>query len=58
LLQGDEDVAGALLEEANVAVVQGSAFGLAPYFRIAYALDSASLAAACAAIHRFCREVG
>lgn len=54
LLQSDEDVAGALLDEANVAVVQGSAFGLAPYFRIAYALDDVSLAAACAAIQRLC----
>ena len=50
----DEDVAHALLDEANVAVVHGSAFGLAPYLRIAYALDEASLRQACAAIHRFC----
>lgn len=36
----DEDLAGALLDEANVAVVHGSAFGLPPYIRIAYALDN------------------
>jgi aspartate aminotransferase len=53
-LRTDEDVAHALLDEANVAVVHGSAFGLAPYLRIAYALDEASLREACAAIHRFC----
>ncbi|MFK9002739.1 pyridoxal phosphate-dependent aminotransferase [Pseudomonas pergaminensis] len=53
-LRTDEDVAHALLDEANVAVVHGSAFGLAPYLRIAYALDEASLRQACAAIHRFC----
>ncbi len=53
-LHTDEDVAHALLDEANVAVVHGSAFGLAPYLRIAYALDDASLRQACAAIHRFC----
>ncbi|MGY2044280.1 pyridoxal phosphate-dependent aminotransferase [Pseudomonas pergaminensis] len=53
-LHTDEDVAHALLDEANVAVVHGSAFGLAPYLRIAYALDEASLRQACAAIHRFC----
>ncbi|WP_426808188.1 pyridoxal phosphate-dependent aminotransferase [Pseudomonas sp. WOUb67] len=50
----DEAVALALLEEANVAVVQGSAFGLPGYLRIAYALDDESLRAACQAIHRFC----
>lgn len=54
LLETDEDVAHALLDEANVAVVHGSAFGLAPYLRIAYALDEDSLRQACAAIHRFC----
>jgi len=53
-LVDDEAVALALLEEANVAVVQGSAFGLPGYLRIAYALDDESLRAACQAIHRFC----
>nr|WP_250212222.1 pyridoxal phosphate-dependent aminotransferase [Pseudomonas fluorescens] len=53
-LQTDEDVAHALLDEANVAVVHGSAFGLAPYLRIAYALDDAALLQACEAIRQFC----
>ena len=53
-LHTDEDVADALLDEAHVAVVPGSAFGLAPYLRIAYALDDTSLRQACEAIHRFC----
>ncbi len=52
-LQTDEDVAMALLDEANVAVVQGSAFGLGPYLRIAYAIDDASLDQACQAIADF-----
>ncbi|HDS0918877.1 TPA: pyridoxal phosphate-dependent aminotransferase [Pseudomonas putida] len=55
-LVNDEAVALALLEEANVAVVQGSAFGLSGYLRIAYALDDESLRAACQAIHRFCED--
>nr|WP_218178443.1 pyridoxal phosphate-dependent aminotransferase [Pseudomonas putida] len=55
-LVNDEAVALALLEEANVAVVQGSAFGLPGYLRIAYALDDESLRAACQAIHRFCED--
>ncbi|EYS93946.1 aspartate aminotransferase [Cupriavidus sp. SK-4] len=54
LLATDEDVAGALLDEANVAVVHGSAFGLGPYIRIAYALDTDSLRQACRAIRQFC----
>lgn len=53
-LNTDEDVALALLDEVNIAVVQGSAFGLAPYFRIAYALDDESLKTACTAIKNFC----
>jgi aspartate aminotransferase len=56
-LHSDEDIAHALIEEANVAVVHGSAFGLGPYIRIAYALDDAALIAACTAIQRFCHGV-
>ena len=52
-LHTDEDVVGALLDEANVATVHGSAFGLGPYIRIAYALDDASLRQACEAIRQF-----
>lgn len=54
LLNSDEDLAHALLEEADVAVVHGSAFGLGPYLRVAYALDDPALQRACDAIERFC----
>ncbi|NWE49465.1 pyridoxal phosphate-dependent aminotransferase [Pseudomonas gingeri] len=57
LLSSDEDVAHALLDEADVAVVHGSAFGLGPYIRIAYALDDTSLRQACEAIQRFCHAL-
>jgi aspartate aminotransferase len=57
VLQTDEDVAHALLDEADVAVVHGSAFGLGPYIRIAYALDDASLRQACEAIRAFCTSL-
>ncbi|MFZ6772364.1 pyridoxal phosphate-dependent aminotransferase [Undibacterium sp. SXout7W] len=57
ILSTDEDVAYALLDEAGVAVVHGSAFGLGPYIRIAYALDNESLRQACAAIKRFCQTL-
>jgi len=54
LLKTDEDFVTALLEEEGVAVVQGSAFGLAPYFRISYATSTEALEEACARIQRFC----
>ncbi|MFJ4445012.1 pyridoxal phosphate-dependent aminotransferase [Pseudomonas sp. NPDC089422] len=54
VLRSDEDVVNALLDEADVALVHGSAFGLGPYIRIAYALDDDSLHQACDAIVRFC----
>jgi aspartate aminotransferase len=57
LLKTDEDVVTALLEEEGVAVVQGAAFGLSPFFRISYATDTASLEEACRRIQRFCGGV-
>ncbi|MBW8320651.1 MAG: pyridoxal phosphate-dependent aminotransferase, partial [Rhizobium sp.] len=36
-LETDTDFCAYLLEDANVAVVPGSAFGLSPFFRISYA---------------------
>ncbi len=57
VLTTDEDIANALLDEAGVAVVHGSAFGLGPFIRIAYALDNDSLRQACAAIKRFCESL-
>ncbi len=52
----DEDFVAALLEAEGVAVVQGSAFGLGPNFRISYATATAVLEDACAKIQRFCSE--
>jgi aspartate aminotransferase len=53
-LKTDEDFVTALLEEEGVAVVQGSAFGLAPFFRISYATSTEALEEACSRIQRFC----
>lgn len=53
-LGSDEDVVNALLDEVGVATVHGSAFGLGPYLRIAYALDDAALHTACTAIAGWC----
>lgn len=53
-LDSDEAVVNALLDEMGIATVHGSAFGVGPYIRIAYALDEASLSRACRAIQDFC----
>ncbi len=50
----DQEFVTALLEEEGVAVVQGSAFGLAPFFRISYATSSEALEEAGNRIQRFC----
>ncbi|MFM7345867.1 MAG: aspartate transaminase [Tagaea sp.] len=50
----DTDFVTYLLESVGVAVVQGSAFGLAPYFRISYATSTEALRDACARIQKAC----
>jgi aspartate aminotransferase len=57
VLETDEDFVTALLEEEGVAVVQGSAFGLAPFFRISYATSTEALEEACGRIQRFCASL-
>ncbi|WP_119273188.1 aminotransferase class I/II-fold pyridoxal phosphate-dependent enzyme [Taklimakanibacter deserti] len=42
-IESDDDVALYLLEEAGVAVVQGSAYGLSPHFRISFATSPDNL---------------
>lgn len=46
-----------LLDTVDVAVVPGSCFGLAPYFRISYAAADAALEEACERIARACSEL-
>ena len=53
-LANDEDFVTELLEAEGVAVVQGSAFGLGPAFRISYAASLGDLEEACKRIQRFC----
>jgi len=57
LMETDIDVASAILEEALVAVVPGSAFHGSPNFRISYATDLESLKTACERIVAFCDKV-
>jgi len=53
----DADFASELLEAEGVAVVQGSAFGMAPHFRISYAAATEKLEEACRRIQRFCGDL-
>jgi aspartate aminotransferase len=53
-LASDEDFVTELLEAEGVAVVQGTAFGLGPAFRISYATKTEDLEEACRRIQRFC----
>lgn len=54
LPQTDTDFCHYLLQDFDVAVVPGTVFGLAPYFRISYATAMTQLEEACARIHAAC----
>jgi len=56
-IKTDENFAAELLEAEGVAVVFGSAFGLAPYFRVSYAAAIDQLEDACTRIQRFCASL-
>ena len=57
-MHDDVSVAAALLDEAGVAVVPGSAFGASPYLRIAYDIDDAGCTKRCDRIINFCHRAG
>ncbi len=57
IINSDEDFAGELLQQEEVAVVHGAAFGLSPFFRISYATSEAVLTEACSRIQRFCASL-
>ena len=56
-LKTDSEFVEKLLEKANVAVVQGSAFGLPGYFRISYATSMQKLKVAMGRIKSFCNNL-
>ena len=56
-LKTDKDFVKKLLEKAEVAVVQGSAFGLDGYFRISYATSMENLKKAMDRIKSFCNSL-
>ena len=55
-LKNDTSFVQKLLEKENVAVVQGSAFGLDGYFRISYATSMKNLKKAMSRIKSFCES--
>ncbi|MBD1167379.1 pyridoxal phosphate-dependent aminotransferase [Pelagibacterales bacterium SAG-MED09] len=57
-LKSDTEFVQKLLEKSNVAVVQGSAFGLDGYFRISYATSMKNLKKAMDRIKSFCESLG
>jgi len=56
-LKTDTEFVQKLLEQSNVAVVQGSAFGLDGYFRISYATSMQNLKKAMERIKTFCESL-
>ena len=56
-LKTDTEFVQKLLEQSNVAVVQGSAFGLDGYFRISYATSMQNLKKAMDRIKSFCESL-
>jgi aspartate aminotransferase len=54
VIADDTDFASYLLDTEGLSVVQGSAFGLAPHFRISYATSTEALEEACRRIQRAC----
>ena len=56
-IKTDTEFVQKLLEQSNVAVVQGSAFGLDGYFRISYATSMKNLKKALERIKIFCESL-
>ena len=54
IIETDTDFVSHLLDAEGVAVVPGTAFGLAPYIRISYAAATEALEEACRRIQRAC----
>ena len=56
-IETDTDFVHGMIEHAGVAVVPGSAFGLSPFFRMTYSVDTDQLRTAMERIRRFCNEL-
>ncbi|MDE2005166.1 MAG: pyridoxal phosphate-dependent aminotransferase [Rhodospirillales bacterium] len=56
-IASDEDFARALLEEAHVAIVPGSSYGMSPYIRVSTASEEPVLIEGCRRIAGFCERL-
>ncbi len=54
VMETDRDLARYFLEEAEVAVMPGSAYGLSPYFRVSYGVSTPELEEGCMCIKAAC----
>ena len=54
VIETDRDLARFFLEEAEVAVMPGSAYGLSPYFRVSYGVSTSELEEGCTRIKAAC----
>jgi len=57
VIDSDDAFVGYLLEQAQVATITGSAYGLSPFFRVSFATDEATLVAAMDAIAEAVRQL-
>ena len=57
-LKTDIDFATALIDEAHVGVVPGTAFHAPGYFRVSYSVSTTELNRACDRIAEFCKSIG
>ena len=57
VIDGDSTFAAELLNAEGVAVVQGEAFGLSPYFRISYATSMENIQTGMARLNDFCKNL-
>ncbi|MBV8701892.1 MAG: aminotransferase class I/II-fold pyridoxal phosphate-dependent enzyme [Bradyrhizobium sp.] len=56
-LRTDLDVTDYLLDQANVAVMDGSAYGLSPYLRLSFATSLSAIEIGCTQIRRACEAL-
>lgn len=57
VIETDADFVHGMIEHGGVAVVPGSAFGLSPFFRLSYSIETGQLRTAMERIRRFCNEL-
>ena len=57
VIETDDDFVRGAVEHAGVALVPGSAFGLSPYFRLSYLLDTGQLRVAMDRLRRYCNDL-